>query len=115
MINLFFCAFVGMLFSFTRKYISLRRQGKSIDLNFTPKQYFNLDYDVMFIQLLAVIGLLLVWKSVIIAVKPKWDTYAELIFIIYGGIGSEILSTLMSKAQNHLTTLIKNFGNEKNN
>jgi hypothetical protein len=109
MIYLFICAFVGMLFSFTRKYISLRRQGKSIDLAFTPKQYFLLDYDVMFMQLLSVFGLMLVWNTVILPAKPKWDAYAELIFLTYGGIGSEALSLWLGKAQSHITTLIKNF------
>ena len=115
MIQLFLCAFVGMIFSFTRKFISLRRQGKCIDLTFTPKKYLELEYDVMFMQLLAVFGLMLVWNTVILPVKPKWDAYAELIFLTYGGIGSEVLGLFMGKAQSHITNLIKNFDNKKEN
>ena len=113
MIQLFLCAFVGMIFSFTRKFISLRRQGKSIDLTFTPKKYLELEYDVMFMQLLAVFGLMLIWNTVVLPAKPTWDAYAELIFLTYGGIGSELLGLWLGKAQSYVTNLIKNFDNTK--
>lgn len=111
MFNLFMCALVGMVFSFLRKYRSLRTQGKSIDLNFKVSDYIKLEFDVMAMQLLAVIALLLVWRTVLLPLYPKLDYYAEAIFIVYGIIGSEVLVLVASKSQKYMTDKLKDYDN----
>ena len=106
------CAIVGMLFSNLRKFISLRRKGDVIDYKFTIGNYFSMDWDVMLSQLLSIAAALLCWWSVVLPNYPSWDKYAELIFIIYGGAGSEVLNTLMSKAEKDVIAKIKDYSNE---
>lgn len=112
LIVLFICAITGMLFSNLRKFISLRRKGDVIDYKFTLKNYLTMDWDVMLSQFISIIAALLCWWSVLLPNYPSWDKYAELIFIIYGGAGSEVLNTLMSKAEKDVISKIKDFSNE---
>jgi hypothetical protein len=109
---LFLCAMTGMLFSNLRKFISLRRKGDVIDYRFSLSNYLNMDWDVMLSQFISIVAALLCWWSVILPNYPSWDKYAELIFIIYGGAGSEVLNTLMSKAEKSVIQKIKDYSNE---
>jgi hypothetical protein len=97
--NLILCALTGLLFSNVRKFISIRRKAGLIDYSFTPISYLKMDYDVMFSQLLSVVAAVLCWDKVIVPNYPLFAPYAELVFVIFGAIGSEILNTFMSTAE----------------
>jgi hypothetical protein len=106
---LFAAGLLGIVFSNIRKFIGLRRKGNEIDYKVTLYYYLKRDWDVITSQFITVIAALLVWKAFS---EQSWAKYAELIFIIIGGAGSEILSTLMSKTEMDVIKRIKAYGTE---
>lgn len=103
----FGCGFLGLLFANIRKIISIRRKGNLIDYNFKISAYLKMDWDVIFSQVVCIICGLLVFK---LFSDKSWYKYGELIFILIGGIGSELLNTFMSKAEKDVINKIKNYG-----
>lgn len=104
----FGCGLLGLIFANIRKIISIRRKGNLIDYNFKLSSYFNMDWDVIFSQVVVIVCGLMVFK---LFSDKSWYKFGELIFILIGGIGSELLNTFMSKAEKDVINKIKNYGN----
>ena len=104
----FLCGLLGLIFSNLRKFISIRRKGGSINVNYSLGAYLKMDWDVILSQLLALIGALFCWTYVVVS-HPDWVKYSELIFIIIGGMGAEWLNALMSRADKDVMDKIRGY------